>query len=267
MKKLMKILLVLVIILSAGIYYFLSSLDMLIKKAIIAGGSKATQVEVSLGSVHFDIKGGSAALKNFVIGNPAGFKTDEAIALGGISAKVDLESIPKETVVINKIEIDDPVITYEISMEKGANINVLSNNINKFVDSVKPADKGEKKPADTKSASSEKKVIIKELIIRGGQINVSSDLLADKKISVSLPSIKLINLGKSENGITVAEAGAKMLQAIISEAMNSVANSNLIGIEGLKDQVKNMEDLDEKINNVQEKLNDAEKTMDKLLGK
>ncbi len=243
MKKFIKIFIILLIIVFAGIFYLINSLDSIVKRAVISGGSKVMQTEVSLADVSLKLKSGEAEFNQFKVANPEGFKTESAISLGKIYAKIDTSSLSSDTIIIDKINIEEPVITYEIADNKGSNINVLSNNINEFSSKIKEkiGSKEDLKEEAPQETGKEKKMIIKELIVSGGKINLSTPFLEGKVTQVSLPSIKLNNLGKNEGGLSGAEIGAKVFQSIIENAVKSVVSANIINMEGLKSKIEEVE--------------------------
>jgi len=99
-----------VILLIAG----LSNIGPLIKTAVNTAGPEITKTTVSLEGVSVSIFSGEAEIKDFVLGNPKGFRTAVAMKVGVVSVDLDEESITGNPIVINKIEIIEPEITYEI---------------------------------------------------------------------------------------------------------------------------------------------------------
>ncbi|MFR8206198.1 MAG: hypothetical protein ACLU99_07550 [Alphaproteobacteria bacterium] len=52
--------------------------------------------------------------------------------MGGVSVKVDLKSPASDTIVINEIKVDKPVLTYEMLSLTQNNIKQLQDNIAKY---------------------------------------------------------------------------------------------------------------------------------------
>ncbi|MDP6477679.1 MAG: hypothetical protein QGG38_04985 [Nitrospinaceae bacterium] len=94
-----------IVVIGVGLFFLVSSLDKIITHAVETFGSDITQAKVSLDKSKISPSAGKGALKGLTIGNPKGFQTDNAFALGQVSLALDMESITEPTVVINEIII------------------------------------------------------------------------------------------------------------------------------------------------------------------
>ena len=215
MKKLLMVLLVLVVVIAAGVTYLYSSLDRIIEAAIEHYGSEATQTYVGVGGVKVDVVEGAGAISHLQVGNPRGFKSDYAVKLGGISIAIDPATVTTDTVVINQITVDKPSVIYELG-EGGSNIDQLQKNLNS----------GGSSSSTEESAGP--KLIIKKLIIRDGEINVSASALGGKALSTALPTIRLNNIGQKDGGATPAEI-AKLVLATVMKNANVAAGKLDLG--------------------------------------
>src|SRR6056297_2637988 len=92
----------------------LSNLGPMIKTAVNKYGPNITQTEVKLSEVDVSLFSGEATLKNFLLGNPQGFNTPQAMTVKKVHVNVDEDSIFKDPVVIDKIEVLAPHINYEL---------------------------------------------------------------------------------------------------------------------------------------------------------
>ncbi len=115
------IILVLVLI-TIGLYIVYSSLDHIAKAAVEKYGSDMTQATVRLNSAKIELSSGNGALRGLTVGNPRGFKSERAFSLGEISLRLDVGSVMKDPVVIKEISITAPEVTYEFGLE-GSNID------------------------------------------------------------------------------------------------------------------------------------------------
>jgi len=212
-----------VILLIAG----LSNIGPLIKKAVNTAGPEITKTTVSLEDVSVSIFSGEAEIKDFVLGNPKGFKTPVAIKVGVVSVDIDEESITGNPIVINKIEIIEPEITYEV---KGGtdNFDVILANIAK---SVKAEKDTKKKIQKEEGSNPVTKVVVKHVIVKDGTVNLAMDLLAGETISAPLPDIHLKNIGKGNKGVTPAEAFEIIFESLYSDinadSVTSILNNGL----------------------------------------
>lgn len=206
--------------------FVLSSLDGLIKEAIETHGSEITKAEVTLADVNIDLTSGKGTLSGFTVGNPAGFKTPSAFKLGAISITLDAGTISQDPIVIKKIVINAPDITYEVGGD-GSNLDALQKNVEAYMSQF---DTGEAAPADEGEGP---KIVIEDIYINDGTINVSATFLGGKSLTASLPNIHLEDIGKEEDGSDGASPGqiAEEIFAAIRE--NATGAVSGLGIEGL----------------------------------
>ena len=222
MKTIFKILVVVVILLAIVLVFGILHLDKGIKTAVETLGPRLTQSSVTLDNVDLSLSTGEGSLSGLVIGNPAGFKSANAFSLGEISLAVDTESITSETIVIKKLHIIAPEVTYEQG-SKGSNIAQLQRNVEQAAGG-RPAAEPE---SDTESGTS-KKLIIRDLQITDGNIKYSNPLLSGESVSLVLPAVKLTGIGEKTNGATAAEVTEIILAAINKSAATAISNSDLI---------------------------------------
>lgn len=211
-----------VVVAVVGIVIFVfSSIDSLIKAAVEEFGSRATKTQVTLDEVEISAISGKGALRGFTMGNPAGFKTASAIRLGEIKIDMDVGSVTEDTVIIREILIVGPEITYELA-SGGSNLDAIRKNVQDFTGGGKaaPAASGEKEEGG-------KKLIIENLIIRGGKVNVSATFLKGKTMTVPLPAIHLKDIGKKEGGATPGEVIEMIMAKVTSSASGAVSSLNL----------------------------------------
>ena len=210
-------------------------------KAIVEGvGSKATGTEVTLASADVSLTSGDGTLKGLVVGNPKGFKTPSAIELGQIHVKIDTSTVTSSTVVVKEILIEGPRLTYELGAGGGSNIGVIQDNVaamgggsgggggSKGAGGGKPS--GEPKEKEPKSESGTK-LIIEDLVVRGGHVAASASFLSGKDLGAPLPDIHLRDIGKSEGGVTSSELAKRILDALTHGALDAVKGLNLDSLE------------------------------------
>ncbi len=215
------VLVIIVVIVVLG----LSNLGPIVKSAVNTYGPKITKTEVRLGDVDISIFSAEAKLKDFFLGNPGGFKSPEAMRVGSIYANVDEKSLTGDTIVIDKIEVLRPNITYE-KVRGTDNFQAILNNV-----------KGSSKEAKTSRKESAKegegkKLIIKNFIVKEGKVNLAvSTALGGKTITADLPDIHLKDIGKGKGGATPEEVFEKVFAAlhkqITSPAVTDILNKEL----------------------------------------
>jgi hypothetical protein len=106
MKKGISILLVLLLVVGGGVWYFIAvRMDSMIASQIATSASASLGTRVTVGSVTTDIKGGKLTISNVTIANPPGFENKNAFSLNDIEAVIDYSNYDIKHVVIEKPEI------------------------------------------------------------------------------------------------------------------------------------------------------------------
>jgi uncharacterized protein involved in outer membrane biogenesis len=215
----------LVVVVAAAVIFLFASLDSLIETAIEDIGSEATQARVELDEAEISPTSGAGALRGLTVGNPKGFKTPSAFKLGEISVKLDIGTVTEDVIVIKEIVITNPQVTYEIGPD-GTNIDAIKKNVDDFA--------GAEKTEAKKSGGGEgPKIIIENLYIRGGKVNVSATALGGKTLSAPLPDLHLTDIGKEEGGTGPGEAIEEVIDALTKGIGKSVATLNLDSVLGV----------------------------------
>jgi len=270
MKKILIGLLIVIVIVAAGLFYLWQGRDRFIKTAIEEAGSRATQVSVTLKQVDTgNVLDGAVALRGLVVGNPAGFKTDSAFKLGEVSVKVDPASVMSDTIVVKEVVIAAPQVTYEFGAN-GSNIGTIQKNVEKLAG-------GSSGGGSSSDSGSSKKIVVENLYVRDGKVNVSADFLQGKQTGTNLPTIHLKDIGKSSGGATPTQVAEQVIDAIAKSATSAVSK---LDVGAIKDALG--KELGAKMGDMQKTLEqgsggagdmikkgtgDAEKTLKGLFGK
>ncbi len=161
-------------------------------------GPKITGTELHVDDVGISIFSAEAKLKKFFLGNPKGFKSPSAMKVGSIYVDVDEGSLTKDTIIIKKVEVVGPEITYE-KRGKTDNFKSILNNVQKNVPKGKSA---KKEPAKEGPG---KQLIINDFIIKNGKVNLAvampGGVFGDQEIKADLPDIHLKDIGKKERAV------------------------------------------------------------------
>ncbi len=257
MKK--KIFLGLLAVVVVAIVAVWISLGAIVKKAVNKIGSQIVGTEVVLKSFNLSPFAGSASIGGFTIANPKNYKSPYLLSLGGVSVKLDVKSLFSNTIIINDITVDKPVITYEMLSLTQNNIKQLQENISKNTTSSAP-EANKKKEEATKDKKEEKtsskNVIIKKVTIKEGELKAVTAIPGDEGlIDVKLPEITLTDIGAPKNnkkGENIITSFVKILNKILSVATETVVKDGLQNIKGVaeknlnnvvgevKDKIKNL---------------------------
>jgi hypothetical protein len=256
-----------IVVVIAIIIFGLSNLGPIIKQAVNSYGPKITKTELHVDDVGVSIFSAEAKIKRFFLGNPTGFKTPSAMKIGSVLVNVDEKSLTSNTIVVDRIEVITPEITYE-RIGKNDNFNAILKNITKASDSKTSS----KQESEKEGAG--KKLIIRNFIVKDGKVNLDLSVygIKDKqKISATLPNIHLKDIGKKENGASPAEAFKEIFEALygtitspaVTDLLNKELSSRGVNLDSLgKDAIKNLGDTVGK----EEGLKDVGKTIKGILG-
>ena len=224
-KTLLSLVAVVVVLFIGALGYLYFSLNSLVKKAVETVGPTITRTDVRLASARLSPFSGSGSLNGFVIGNPEGFKGPFALKLGSIAVSVDKETILKDPIVVNSVIIRGPEIAL-IGTPSGNNLGKLMQNIQSAGSSSKT--KEEKPPQEASS----KKFVIKEVVISGTKVHLAASAL-DQKVNqtISIPDIRLQNIGTAGKGISARDVAMQIITPLINaaakEGINALAKQGL----------------------------------------
>ncbi|MEO0511237.1 MAG: hypothetical protein AAF065_15410 [Verrucomicrobiota bacterium] len=220
-KKILIAIVVLALIAGAFVYFLGSSaLNKGIKHGVETFGPKVTQTSVTLDEVNLSVLSGSGTLKGLVVGNPEGFKSENIFELGQIDIEVDTSSVLSDTIVIEKIHIIEPGISYE-KMITSSNVKELQKNIEAFTGPQ------EDKPETVEEESgSSKKLVIKELVIDGGTIYVG---VLGVGQTVPLPRIEMTNIGAEGTETNAADVINEILTKVLTSIGPAIAGATDLG--------------------------------------
>jgi len=254
----------LVVIVIAAVVTLLSSLDSLIKTAVETVGTEVAGVGVSLDDASVSVSSGKGSLSGLNVGNPAGFKTDRAFNLGEISITLDTATVTSDPVVIREITITAPKVTYEVG-SSGSNIDAIKRNVDAFM-------KTNGGGGSSSGGGEGPKLVIENLYVRGGEINVSASFLGGKTMTTPLPDIHLTDIGKDKGGATPGEIASQLIEKMTAGAGSAVGALNLDGLKnavggavsGGADAAKKA--LEQGPSGAKGALKDAGGALDKLLG-
>ena len=250
MKKIIVGVLILVVVVAGVLVFGLSKLGPLVKTAVNTYGPDITKTEVRLGDVDVSLFSAQAKLKNFYLGNPKGFNAPDAIQVGSILVDVDEGSLTGDTIVIERIEVLSPQLTYE-KTAKSDNFQTILSNIRKGQPSGGTASNG----GNASTGGPGKKLIIKDFLLKGGKVNLAASLLGqNQSVSADLPDIHLTGIGEKKGGLS-PDAAIKAIFDAINKQINSpdVMSAFSTHLKGLNLDTSNIE------KSVQKELEGAQK--------
>lgn len=223
MKKFLIALLVLVVVLSLAVNFYMGSI---VKTAVEKFGPAAMHVPVTLEKAEFRLMRGHITLKGFTLGNPKGYSEGDAITVGEIIVDFVPRSLFRDTIVVNRIYVDAPDINYEFGLG--------TSNIGEILDGLSKKDKDRK---DEKKEEKEdgKKVAIEDILIENGKVKIAAKLTGGYGAPITLPTIHLTDIGKEEGGASMTEVIGYVFKAILSSVGSVVEGAGKLvgkGVEG-----------------------------------
>ncbi|MCZ4279227.1 hypothetical protein O4H49_00465 [Kiloniella laminariae] len=225
MNKAIKIasitLITIALLIVGGFIFIYSSLDSVIKTAVESIASDMTQTRVELGDVQISPTTGEGRLQGFVMGNPDGYKANQALQFEEITVKVDMSTLTSDVVVINEVRILAPHITYELGPEE-SNIDTINRNTQSY--SVNSSSDSSEGPG--------KEFIVEHLYLNDGEISVTAAPLGDKTIDLALPDIHLKDIGKNDKGASPEVILQAALGAVTKNITGAVGRIDLKGLAG-----------------------------------
>ncbi len=221
MKKVLIIVLIFIVLLvvAAGVTFF--SLNKIVRGAIVTLGGSATQTEVTVDQVSLSPFSGRGEVKGLSVGNPEGYANENAFTLNRVFIQIEPNSLFADTLVINEIRIEGPVVSIEQGL-RGNNITAIRRNVAEFTEKL-PA--GKEQPEAEAPAEAKKKVVVERLLIQDGQVSLSSTLTRGKGVTLDFEPIEMTDIGKGDQVATLGTVVAQILDAITRAAVESAAQS------------------------------------------
>ncbi len=200
-----------VALVAAGVWLYLS-LDHVVKRAIEQYVPEILQAAVELDEVKLSPSDGAGTLRGLRIGNPPGFRAPHAATVGTIALAVDPTTVVKDVVLVRRIAVERPSITYEPGA-KGSNFDVLQRNVARYVGAGGEAEAG-------------RKLIVESLTIRGARVTYAPQVgRGTATISFDLPDIQLRDVGKSRGGVTPGELAKIIVDALAARIAEVMARA------------------------------------------
>ncbi len=230
----LKVLGVVVLFLVIAAIVTLLFLDSILKGSIEKIGSTVTKSKITIEKIDLSLLKGELLLENLKVGNPDGYKTDEAFSLSKVFVSLKPSSLLSDTIQIKEIQIIDPSLTFEVGLGN-TNLGTILENVNRFVPSGDP-DKPKEKPEPDKTG---KKVQIDHVVVKGGRVRLSAKILGGAALPIPLPGVELKDIGKEkEDEVGMVEASALILKEMLTGAISAVGSGATAAVEGAKAAVE-----------------------------
>lgn len=220
--KVFKVVGSLLVVLLIGVYAFMLTVDGMVKSKIEESGMALLSTKVEVDDVDISIFDSQAEINGFAVYNPEGFSKEKAISFEDIKLDLDPKSLFADTIIIDRIYVENPEILFE---QKGNGINLRELNSNLSSSS----NNGNSKP-----------VVINTFILEEAEILILSDLDKERRVKGTMNRMELYDIGR-EGSNTVDDAMQQILEPIIEKALVEAVKS------GVLDRLQNV--VDDFINN------------------
>lgn len=220
------------LVFAGGVYLYMNFNSMITRQAERIA-SDALGVRVNIGSIDISLSDKVATVNTIEIGNPKGYKKDNAITADSI--RIGLNSAATDLIDFNDITVKGSVVNLEVN-ENGMNLLDLKNLAQS------------KKQTDT-AGSETVRVIVKKMVIEASTINPSVTFLDRDITSITMPAIHFSNLGQG-GGMEAGDAIVKVITKYINETVQQARQSGAltgVKIPGTDDVKKLMDDAKEGI--------------------
>ena len=237
MRKVLIVVAVVVVLIAVGVTLLLSNLNSIVAKVIEKNGSKVTQTSVRVSGVEIALRDARASIKGLRVASPDGFKARDAFSLDDITVGIEIKSVRENPIVIDEIRVRAPVVYAELTKTGSSNVDELRKRIQ--ASTAGSAGKG------GASGGQVKRIRIKQFVLEKGSIEVDASALGLEKRTITLPEIRLSDVGGA-GGAPPDEIAKVVLTAMTERAASEIAGSEVNRlIEGklggsLKDKAKGL---------------------------
>jgi hypothetical protein len=207
---------------AVGAWLYLS-LDFVVKRALETYAPEILQASVELDEVKLSPADGAGALRGMRIGNPQGFRAPHAATVGTIELAIDPATVAKDVVLVRRIAVERPSITYEPGA-RGSNFEVLQRNVERYIGA-----------ATSKAKQDGRRLIVDSLTIRNARVTYAPQVgRGTATIAFDLPDIQLRNVGKGRGGVTPGELAKVVVDALVARIAEVMARAAVQrGLEGV----------------------------------
>ena len=216
MKPVFQALVALIVIAALAALGLSFTMDSIIESNIESTTGKMLDTSVEVNNVSVSILDGTGTIDGITIHNPEGFSDKPALELQQISLTLDPYSILSDTVVVKRVEIEDPQVYYEQKVS-GSNLDALSGNLGR-------------------GSTSSVNMVIDYLLVQDGSVTLSTEIGGKKSVQASFDRFELEGIGRQGSN-TMDETMRQVLEPILRKAAQEAVKGGLLNKakEELKD--------------------------------
>ena len=260
-----------------------NKLAMAPSKIRLDSSDSTVSMQLDIGKVGGDTADGKFYIDGIKITSPTGFATKTPIDIGRIESMVDMDTLFKQPLIVNEVIVGSFKAVYEMKAQ-GNNLAVLQKNIARLL----PASGTERSVTNSSASSpqsakqtasagvsSGKAVLIKDLYLNNGAVNLQTPIL---KGDFDIPPTHIKDIGGDNPRLAFTTILQVLVKSIGTSAVTFLKDNpakavesvtNLVG-DVLKKANKNVSDEDGKENNneqeVGKQINQGLKAIQGLFG-
>lgn len=219
------------------VLYGFYEVDGLVKAAIEKYGTEAVKAQVSVGSVDVDFKKAQVTLKKLTVANPEGFKEKNAFHAGEVVIDLDEKHLGTSKIIVQKVSVAAPTVTYEYS-SRGDNLGILQSNAINYAQQIA------KSVGVDSSKSTEKpkvKILVKDVYLNDVSLLLRDSRLFDTSIKLPLPNIHMSKVGNADDGSDPSEVAGQVMNSLFGSTKRVVTESAPAALEQAGVQLKDAE--------------------------
>ena len=218
MKVIGGLLVAIVVVIAIGISMVVQNVDGIVKGLIEEIGTEITGTKVTVGEVVISLTQGSGTIKGLKVSNPSGFTKANIFEIDQISLDIDPTSLTGSVYVIDEVLIDGARVVAEQ--------NTTTTNVETIMKNVESSSSGQGATDDTGDAASSdsSSADIELMVSKFSFVNSSATLISTQfgEQALTIPDIKLTNLGSREDGITPDELATEVVGALTRQVEKAV---------------------------------------------
>ena len=222
---------------AAGLWFFLTSLDHVVKAAIEHYGPRIAGVPVTVESVALSARDGRGVVRGLSVGVPAGYASPRTLGVAENVVAVDPATLAGEVVTIRDILVQSPQVAYEL---RGGTNNLEA--IQRHIEEVTRKAPGAAGEGGGEAAGSKRRYRIDRITLRGARVTLRGPVKGE--IAFDLPDVEVAGLGSDGRGVTAAEAARAVNGALTARiAQKVLTNAELLrrgGLQGARDALRGL---------------------------
>lgn len=229
--------LALVLVVAAGLAFFLTSLDHVVKAAIEHYGPRIAGVPVTVDSVAISARDGRGVVRGLSVGVPQGYASPRTLGVEEIVVALDPATLAKDVVVIRDILVQSPQVAYEL---RGGTNNLET--IQRSIDAATRKAPGAAGEGTGEATGTKRRYRIDRITLRGARVTLRGPVKGE--IAFDLPDVEVRDLGSDGRGVTAAEAARAVNGALTARiAQKVLTNADLLrrgGLQGARDALRGL---------------------------